>query len=141
MPYSGCDDVTALSNIQAGIIPERPSEGIADPVWRLLEKCWSTVPSERPLAAQVYDVLSELRSIPGRLKLQVLSLKIPPNKSKKQGFYVKFKYGNTVHTTSLSAKVVAGAEYKWFAFHSFPPLLLSLSLGQGYSGTLVDKNQ
>ena len=121
MPYFGRDDLTALSKIQAGRIPEQPSEGIVGPVWQLLEKCWSTVPLERPSAAQVYDVFSELRSIPGKLKLQVLSLRIALSEPKQQGFYVKFKYGGMVYTTSQTAKVVAGTEYKWFEFHPFHP--------------------
>jgi len=70
MPYLGCDDAAALLNIRGGKIPERPPEAIADPVWRLLEKCWSTVPSERPPASLVYNFFSELRSIRGKSKLQ-----------------------------------------------------------------------
>ena len=141
MPYFGQDDATALSNIRAGRKLEQPSEGISDPVWWLLERCWRTVPSQRPSAAEVYDVFSELRSIPEKLKLQVQSVKIPLNKPRQQGVYVKFKYGNMVHTTSLTTKVVAGADYAWFVFCPFPPLLSSLSLGQEHSGNLVDNNQ
>ena len=141
MPYFGCDDVTALSHIRAGATPERPSEGIADPVWQFLEKCWRMVGSQRPSAAEVYDVFSELRSIPKKLKLQFQSVKIPLNKTRQQGVYVKFKYGNTVHTTSLTTRVVAGAEYTWFVSRPFTPILSSLSLGQEHSGNLVDRDQ
>jgi len=118
-----CDNSTALSTIQAGGIPGRPLRGIVDPVWRLLEKCWNTVPSERPSAAQIYYLFSELRSVPGKLTLQVLSLKTPPSEPKlwQQGFYVRLKYGDKVYTTPLATKPEGGGEYTWFVFRPLHP--------------------
>jgi len=135
IPYSECSDVAALANIRAGTTPERPSDGIPDPVWRLLEKCWSIDPAERPSATRVYNTLSNFRSVrpvieelPEKLKLQVQSLKISLIGTKKQRFSVKFKYGDKDHTTSLTTGAVAGDEYTWFALHPSPSSLLSLSL-------------
>jgi len=131
IPYSGCDDAAALSNIRAGNIPERPSEGIPDPIWQLLEECWSMDPQKRPPAADFYTALSEFRSVrPGKLKFEVQRIKISFIGAKKRRFSVKFKYGNKSHATSLTTKTVAGDEYMWFVFR--PPLPSLLSLNHGY---------
>ena len=115
VPYSGCDDDTALSNIKAGKTPERPSEGIPDPIWQLLEECWSKDPTKRPSAAEFYGALSGFRSIhPGRLKFKVQTIKVPFTRAKNQQFSVKFKYGNKSHTTAPTTRTAAGDEYTWF---------------------------
>jgi len=147
MPYSGCSDVDMLSNIRAGVTPRRPSEGIYDQVWQLLEKCWSRKPPERPSATRVYNTLSKFRSVrpameelPARLELEVQSIKISLTRAEKRQFFVKFKYGNEGHTTPLTMKAAGGDEYTWFAFGPPLPLVLSLSLKQELSRSLVDRN-
>ena len=125
MPHSGCDDTVALSKIRAGKIPERPSEGIPDQIWQLLEKCWSMDPQERPSATQFYDALSRFRSFrSGTLRFGVQRVKFSSTGAKNQQFSVKFKYGNKSHTTSLASlttRTAAGDEYTWFVFrHRYP---------------------
>ena len=130
IPYSGCDDAAALSNIRAGDIPERPSNGIPDPIWQLLEKCWSIDPQKRPSVYEFYGALSGFRSVrPGKLKFEVQRIKISFIGAKKRRFSVKFKYGNKSHATSLTTKTAAGDEYTWFVFRPSLPSLLSLSPG------------
>ena len=76
----------------------------------------------------MYKTFSKFRSVrkaveelPGKLKLWVQSVKISLNKPKKQRVYVKLNYGNKVHTTPLTSKVVVGDIYTWFVFtHSCP---------------------
>ena len=121
MPHSGCDDDVALCNNRAGKTPERPSKGIPDPVWQLLQKCWSMKPPERPSATQVYNTLSKfcpnrrvIEDLPKKLRLQVQSIKISFAGAKKRRFFVKFKYWGKFHTTSLTAKSKGGDEYTWF---------------------------
>jgi len=60
MPYFECIDTVMLLKVQDGEIPQRPPDGIADPVWEFLERCWSKNPMERPSTAQVYESLSKL---------------------------------------------------------------------------------
>ena len=125
-------------------MPKRPSEGTTDPVWQFLEECWSWDPSERPSTTRVYNTLSKFRVIeelPAKLELQVQSIKFSLIRPKKQQFFVKFKYGDKGHTTSLATRAAAGDEYTWFAFCSSPLLLSPLSLIQGPSGNLVDRNR
>jgi len=147
IPHSGCDNAIALSNIRAGKTPERPSGGIPDPVWQLLEKCWSMKHLERPSATQIYNALSRFRSVhpviehlPERLKLWAQSITISFAKAKKRQFFVEFRYRDRYHTTSLTTKSEGGDEYTWFAFRLPPSSLLPLSLSQGPSGNLVDRN-
>jgi len=156
-PYSGCSDTVTLLKIQAGEMPQRPSDGITDPVWEFLERCWSRDPTKRPPIAEVYGFFSQLRSnpqvtyptegrsameeLPGRLKVQAQSIKISLSRPKRQRFYLKYRYGNKDHTTSPTTKSVAGSEHTWFAFRRFLPSLPLLSLGQGRSRNLVDRNQ
>lgn len=156
-PYSGCSDAVTLLKIQAGEIPQRPSDGIPGMVWEFLEKCWSGNPAKRPSTTQVYETFSKLRSplqalhipegrlameeLPGRLKLQAQGIKISLNKPKKRRFSVRFKYGNKDHTTSPTRSVVAGGEHTWFVFRSSPLLLPPLTLGQERPRNLVDRNQ
>jgi len=147
IPYPECDDAVAMSNIRAGITPVRPPGGISDVVWQLLEECWRTNPWERPSTAKMYKTFSKFRSVhkavgelPRRLKLWVQSVKLSLKEPKKQRVYVKFKYGSNVHITPLTSKVVVGDAYTWFAFHSFPSSLSSLSLGQERYRNLRDRN-
>ena len=79
--------------------------------------------------------------MPGRLKLQVQSIKIPLNNPKRRKFSVKFKYGNKEYKTSPTTKAVAGDEHTWFAFPPFLPSLSPLSHSQEQPGNLVDRNQ
>jgi len=64
MPYSEYNDIVALSRVQAGELPRRPPDGITDPVWEFLEKCWNGNPTKRPSTAQVYDALSRFQPLP-----------------------------------------------------------------------------
>jgi len=148
VPYFGWDGVAVLSKIQAGKTPPRPSEGIPDPVWQLLEKCWSRNSQERPSATKIYNTFSKISSVrnaveelPGKLKLQIQSIKLSLARLKGRQFSVRFQYGDKVHTTSLTTGITAGGEYTWYAPGSPPPLLLPLSLGQDPSGNLVDRNR
>ena len=147
MPFSGCDDNVALSNIRDGKTPERPSGVIPDPVWQLLQKCWSMKRTKRPSATQVYDALSNFRSVPpvgedlpGKLELEVLSIKIPFTEAKKRRFFVKFTYLEQEYTTALTTSAEGGGEYRWFALPSSPSSLLSLSICQERYPTLVYRN-
>ena len=145
MPHSGCDDAIALSNIRAGKIPERPSEGIPDPIWQFLEKCWSMDPRKRPSATEFYDALSRFCSFrPGILKFEVQKIKFPPTGMEMQQFSVKFEYGNEGYTTRLTTRTTrttTGSESTWFVPCLSLPSQLLLSPGQGPPGNLVGRNQ
>jgi len=133
MPYSECDDLGASLNIRAGKMPERPFRGITDPVWQLLEECWSKDPWKRPPTTQLYDILSKFRSIPGKLKLLVRSIEIPSTVLSPQQLSVKFKYGNKDYTTPPAMRTAAGDEYTWFVFSSIPTLV---TVSEPWTGTL-----
>lgn len=132
MPYSKYNDTVTLSKIQAGELPQKPTDGIRDTVWGFLEKCWNRDPTKRPSIAEVYDAFLQFRSLPqvvpasagrsgmeelpGKLRLQVQSIKISLGKSKQHQLCVKFKYGNKNHTTSPTTKATHGSdEHTWFA--------------------------
>jgi len=152
MPYSGSSDAATLRKIQAGETPQQPYDGIDDAVWDFLEKCWDSDPSKRPSTAQVSNAFSEFHSLPqvmptsaieelpGKLKLQVQSIKISLDKSKQQQFSIKFKYGTRGHTTALAKPVGGPGEHAWFAVRSLLPSPPSLSLTQERSGNLVHRN-
>jgi len=146
IPYFKYNDPVTLSMIQAGEIPQKPTEGIDGTVWRFLEKCWSRDITKRPSSHQVYNTFLQFRSLPqvpsapdgrlgmeelpGKLRLQVQSIKIALNKSKQQQLCVRFKYGNRYYTTAPTTKTVDGSdEHVWFAFSlflsSFPFLILA----------------
>jgi len=143
MPYSGCSEHIVLQKIKAGERPQRPSDGIADPVWEFLEKCWGGDPTKRPQTAKVRDAFSGFRTLPqathpsdgrsliedlpGKLKLQVQGIRISLNKPKQQQFSVKFKYGDRDHTTAPTT-AASGDDYSWSAFHPLLPSLPSLRL-------------
>ena len=124
-PFDKDDDSAVFSMLQTlGERPQRPSDGSADPIWKVLEKCWHENPFRRPEAAWVYDAFSILHSLPPgkfpwRLKLYVQSIKISLNRPKQGRVYVKFRYRLNNHTTSLTAGVLAGDLYTWFTFHHF----------------------
>jgi len=130
MPYSKHNDTVTLSKIQAGELPQRPSEGIDDGVWEFLESCWSRDHTKRPSSDKVYDSIAQFRSLPqamlvadgrsgmeelpGKLRLQVQSIKISLNRSKQQQLCVKFRYGNKNYTTAPTAKAAgASDEHIW----------------------------
>ena len=143
MRHSGSDDAAALRDIRAGKNPKRPSEGIPDLVWQILQKCWTMDPRKRPSATQVYNALSEYRShrpviedLPKKLKLYVQSAKISFNRrgarrvSSRLGsleVWIHFKYGNQTYSSGYGSRTKD--EYK-FAPRSSPSSLLSLSLAQ-----------
>ncbi|KAF9789186.1 kinase-like domain-containing protein [Thelephora terrestris] len=130
IPYSGFNENSALQKVQAGEIPGRPSEGINDQAWELLNKCWSRNPPGRPSTLELYNILSNLASnpqgthttqgqpaagkLPEKLKLQVQSLRFSRDKSKTGQFYVKFRYGNMGHKTSPTNAANASGEHTWF---------------------------
>ena len=64
IPYSGCSDIVASSEIRAGKFPQRSSEEIPSPIWVFLEKCWNKDPRERPSIVQVHDALSQFQLLP-----------------------------------------------------------------------------
>jgi len=104
-------------------------------------------PSRRPSAARLYDAFARLSSLPleierlpGKLVLQVQSIKMGRLGPGQQRLYVKSLYCGKGHTTSLTTSV-AGDEYTWFEIRPFLLSLPSLSLGQGHSGNLGDRNQ
>jgi len=140
-PYSEYNDIEALEKIEDGELPQKPS-GINETVWEFLQKCWSGDPEKRPSAAQVCVAFSQFSllpkftpaptegqratGLPGKLKVQVKSIKFFLDRSKQQQFSVKFKYGNKDYTTPPTKCVDGSNEYTWFALHSFiltpPPL-------------------
>jgi len=158
MPYSKWNEVIALSKIQVGEMPHQSSDEIADPVWEFLERCWSRDPTKRPSTVQVGDAFSQFHlrppqviptteggpvtgELPGKLKLQVQSIRISLDNSKQLKFHVKFKYGNKQHTTPSTTRVMDGDEYTWFAISPPLPSLPSLSLTQERSWRLVHRNR
>ena len=133
MPYSKYSDAVTLSKIQAGEIPQRPSEGIDDSVWEFLESCWSRDPTKRPPSDRVCDSILQFRSLPqatlatdgrlgmeelpGKLRLRVQSIKISLKKSRQLQLCVKFKYGNKSYTTAPTAKAEGTSdEHIWFVY-------------------------
>ena len=131
MPYSKYNDAVALSKIQAGELPPRPSEGINDSIWEFHESCWNSDPAKRPSSDQVYDSIAQFRSLPqamfvadgwfgmeelpGKFRLRVQSIKISLKKSRQQQLCVKFKYGNKSYTTAPTAKAMdTSDEHLWF---------------------------
>jgi len=157
VPYSGCNDIVTLLKIKTGEIPHRPPNDISDPVWGLLERCWSRDFTKRPSTVQVYDAFLRFRNLPQvictpeerlvigglpeKLKLRVQGIKISLNEPRHSQFSVRFKYGNKDHTTSPTTGVVGGNEHVWSVPYPFLPPLLSLSLQQERSGNLVDRNR
>jgi len=158
MPYSKYKDTVALSKIQAGELPQQPSDGIGDTAWQFLEKCWNRNSTKRPSATEVYDAFLQFRclpqvmsategrpgaeELPGKLRLQVQSIKIPLGKSRQQQLSIRFKYGNKNHTTSPTTKATGGSdEHTWFVLRPFIPSLPPLSLTQERSRKLVHRNK
>ena len=145
-----------MPKIQAGEMPQRSFE-IADTVWKFLEECWSRDPKKRPSAARVCDTFSQSPSLPrvvstpggrpavvelpGKLKLQVQSIKTPLNKTKQQHFSVEFEYGKEYHMTAPTMELAAGDEHTWSGFCPFIPSLPLLSLEQELPERMVDRNQ
>ena len=137
-------------------MPQRSFE-IADTVWKFLEECWSRDHSKRPSAVQVYGTFSQFSSLPrvsstsegrsaaeelpGKLKLQVQSIKISLNKTEQQHFSIKFEYWKEYHMTLPTTEVAAGDEHTWSEFRPFIPSLPLLSLEQEPPERMVDRNQ
>jgi len=131
-------------------MPQQPSANDNE-IWEFLKRCWSRDPTKRPPTVQVSDAFSQFSSLPqaitgcvgpgieelpGKLKLQVQSIKISLKELKPQ-FLVKFKYGSSGNTTSLATKAVGGPdEYTWFTSRPFLPPLPLLSLTQEQSREL-----
>jgi len=158
IPYAKHNDAVTLSVIQAGEIPQKPSEGMDGTVWEFLEKCWSRDVTKRPSSHQVYDSIFRFRSLPqvipslngrlemeelpGKLRLQVQSIRISLNKSKQHQLCVKIKYGNRDYTTAPTMKAAGGSdEYVWFAFSLFPSPSTLSSPTQEQSRSLAYRNQ
>ncbi|KAF9648576.1 kinase-like protein [Thelephora ganbajun] len=129
VPYSECNDAALEFKLTVGEAPRRPSSGITDPIWEFLKKCWSRNPTKRPPIIEVHDAFSLFRNprrarvplrkkltkvvLPGKLKLQVHSVKISLNNPKQQQFSVKFKYGKKDFTTSLARPMSGLDEHTW----------------------------
>jgi len=85
--------------------------------------------------------LHSATELPGVLKLQVQRIMFWFPKAKQQ-FFVKFKYGNKDHTTSLTTGATAGGQYTWFVLRLSIPQLLSLSLDRDHPETwLIETNK
>jgi hypothetical protein len=150
-PYFKCNNTAILEKMRVGELPQKP-HGIDDTVWEFLRKCWSRAPAERPPIAQVCNDLSKFcflpkftptpegqstTELPGKVKLQVQSIKVSLDKGKQQHFFVKLKYGNKGHTTSTTKSVDASGEHTWFALRPFLSPLPLLNFIQERSRKLV----
>lgn len=133
-PYYNWSDSSILPRVQAGETPHRPPGGIDDPVWELLQKCWSLDPAKRPPTVEIYNTLSNLNyrpramhtnglpvtgELPEKLKLQFLSIKFSPEQSKQQPFCVKLRYGYKDHSTSTTNSVGGSGEHAWLILLHF----------------------
>ena len=150
VPYPKCNNTAILEKMRVGELPQKPP-GIDNTVWEFLQKCWSRDPTKRPSTAQVYDAFSKFcllpkftpdgqsaTELPGRVKLQVQSIKVLFDKSKQQQhFSVKLKYGNKDHMTSPTKSLNNSGEHIWFALRQFLLSLPSLNLTQERSGKLA----
>ena len=134
MPYFRWNDTAALEKIRIGETPQKPS-GIDNDVWDLLQKCWNSDPTERPSITEVRDAFSHFCSLPkftfdpddllatelpGKVNLQILSIRVGFEKSRQQQFCVKLKYGNKEHMTPAAKFTDALGEHGWSPSHSFP---------------------
>ncbi|KAF9789176.1 kinase-like domain-containing protein [Thelephora terrestris] len=64
VPFSGCIGFKAMTNILAGIHPERPIHpGLTDQLWTLTQQCWEEEPYDRPSIDSVIEQLSVPSSI------------------------------------------------------------------------------
>ena len=131
--------------IQAYELPQKPF-GIDETVWEFLRECWNRDPEKRPSTAQVCDAFlrfsllpkftpapkgQRATDLPGKLRVQVKSIKISLDGSKQQQFSVKFKYGNKDYTTSPAKCADGSSEHTWFALR---PFLLS-AITKRHTGT------
>ncbi|KAF9785749.1 hypothetical protein BJ322DRAFT_737992 [Thelephora terrestris] len=126
-PYHNCSDSSILPKAQAGETPERPPDKIDDSVWVLLQGCWSRDPANRPPIGDVYSALLGraqgqllIAGLPAKLMLQFQGIKLSPNQSKRQSFYVKLRYGKKDHTTSPTNCVYSSGEHAWTNVESWP---------------------
>ncbi|KAF9651086.1 kinase-like protein [Thelephora ganbajun] len=133
-PHYNDNSYEIPAKVRAGETPERPSDRIDDPTWELLEECWKLDPMERPPTDTVYNTLLKLSShprvihtphpggrwvtgeLPQKLEFQFQNIKISSNKSNRQQFSVRLKYGYRKHATALTKPVDDSGEYTWFAF-------------------------
>ena len=128
-----------MEKIRVGEPPQKPS-GVDDDVWEFLRKCWNSDPKERPSIAEVRGAFSQFCSLPkftfdpddllatelpGKVNLQIQSIRVGFEKSRQKQFCVKLKYGNKDHTTPVAKFVEATGEHGWFAFR---PFLLSATI-------------
>ena len=124
-----CNDMIAQSKVAAGEIPERGFGRIADPLWGVLERCWSKFPAERPPLVELYNGLSSyctpppgIAGIPQEMHVILVFFSISPSPAAGttvgDRFYVKFKYGKGNFGSPWTHDVPefgAGASWDWCA--------------------------
>ena len=95
--------MTMRQKVQAGEIPERPSDGITDSFWNLLEECWSKIPAKRPPVLKLCEAMlnAVTEDLPEKLCLHFLY--ITPTREavipKLEPLYLKIKYGEMTYET------------------------------------------
>jgi len=159
IPYAKHNNAVAFSMMRAREIPQKPFEGMDDIVWEFLEMCWSRDVTKRPSSHQVYNSMLRFRSLPqvipalggrlrmeelpGKLRLEVQSIRISLNKPKQHQLCVKIKYGSRDYTTAPTMKAVGGSdEYIWFVFSLFPsPLPSQAPHRSNPESWFIDTNQ
>ena len=64
VPFSRCDVFAVVAKVSRGERPGRPqgTEGkwFTDDIWRMLERCWTSKPDDRPRIRDVFRCLEEV---------------------------------------------------------------------------------
>lgn len=119
MPHYELHEPNSAQAVVVGELPIRPRGLIDDPVWRLLGKCWSRTPRDRPQINRVHDVLSGLcfraRRGQSALSLHVKSIKPSLQQGYNPLFRVKLQYKHLSEVIPCTDHVNDVGEYTWFA--------------------------
>ena len=125
MPHYELHEPNSAPAMMVGELPIRPHGLIDDPVWELLEKCWSRTPRDRPQINKVHDALSGLRFHPkvvhanrgqSALSLHIQSIKPSLQQGYNPLFRVKLQYQHLSEVIPCTDQVNDVGEYTWFAF-------------------------
>jgi len=66
IPYSNIrHDSVVIFTIVRGTLPGRPTSGISDDIWDLLQHCWNPIPDKRPSAGVIEKWLRTVASVDG----------------------------------------------------------------------------